>query len=213
MSILDQKTWKVLDTVYDIEWVEDSAAFASPTRLEKIDLYECKISIFSKRREEQLYRSLWKVSYGIMAREFDIKHIISTENNGEKVCSQLAMLTNRLVMDNNWELYLDKWKILDSTFTLQWCQHWEDMNTEQMLLGLTDFNKSSMKIYKDSRSESELWQTLFHETIHVWIKKMPIHVLEALDNTEEQEIVIDQIGVIINTIIQDNPFIIFPKKL
>ncbi len=209
MSILEQKTWKILDTTYDIEWVDDSLEFTTPNRTEKVDLVDCKIKIYSNRREEHLKRSLWKVTYGIMAREFDITEILSEPNNGERVCSQLAMLTNRLLIDNPWKLYLDKWKVLDSEYSLTWCQYWEEMHSDQRLVGLTDFNKTSMKIYKDSRNENELWQTLFHETIHVWIKKMPIKPLEALDGTEDQEVVIDQIGVMMNTIIQDNPFIIY----
>jgi hypothetical protein len=207
MHITDLKTWKILDTVYDLIWTDDHTLFTSSNRLEKVDLFECKIFVFKKRKEANLARSLWKVTYGIAIREFDITEILECENSGEKICSQLAMLTNRMFIDNKFELYLDKWKVLDSTFTLQWCQYWEEMNCDQKLVGLTDFNKTSMKIYKDSRSESELWETLFHETIHVWIKKMPIKPLEALDDTNEQEVIIDQIGVIINTIIQDNPFI------
>jgi len=213
MHITDLKTWKILDTVYDVVWLDDPTAFSSPHRLEKVDLFECKISIFKKRKESNLSRSLWKITYGIAVREFDISEIILSENNGERVCSQLAMLTNRMLIDNKFELYLDKWKVLDSIFSLQWCQHWEEMNCDQKLVGLTDFNKTSMKIYKDSRSEPELWETLFHETIHVWIKKMPIKPLEALDDTNEQEVIIDQIGVIMNTIIQDNPSITELKYL
>lgn len=208
MGIRDITTWKILDTEFDVEFSHDINEFED--NFEKVDEIKSKLIIFDGgRKVSQLVRSILRVSLEVIVYDLKISplHTLSKVDL-DVVLDQFALSFNCLMRDNEWKLNQDKWKIIDSEFKLIWCEHLDQLSKEDILLGLTDFVTGVIYIYRDGRQESELWQTLLHETLHVIIKKMPIVILEKLDHTEEQECIIDQISVGLNRIIQDNPIII-----
>lgn len=212
---------KIFDVVYDIHMCERDSNFLKKVesseddeeivtyKTEAVDFEYGHIYLLEDRKKELMYRSLWKCIFIVTTKLFHVLPLVELEENRqEALLNQLAFSINCLISDNEWQLNQETWKIMDTDFKVNWCQFMDQIKKDERVLGLTSFTDSIIWVYKDGRNDQDLWQTLLHETMHVIIEKLPLKELSDLANTNDQELFIDQIAVIINKVIQNNDFLI-----
>lgn len=54
-----------------------------------------------------------------------------------------------------------------------------DIRRRVSLWGQVDYWACSIRIYDNDRPESEIWETLIHEVLHVIVTSLKIHTLES----------------------------------
>lgn len=205
MMLTDILKWKVLDTEFDIFWCDDSSKFDLNKReLSYTNFMNGSIHIYSiERKISDLWFSLWNETFRIIIDKMSILELSNSEDRNI-ITKQLAIAMNCMLQDNKLELNQNNWVILDSIYQIIWCEDWDCIDENERLYGKNNDHKSIIHIYIKDRCPSEVWETLWHECMHSVIRKMPIRVLDALDDTPDQERVIEQLCVPINKVIQEN---------
>lgn len=207
MSILELKSWKILDIEFDLIWSENESEFNIPNlQFSNTDFISSQIKIYSKgRKTSNLWASLWRETFRVIVHTMHVPSILNSDQS-EVIYGQLASAFNCMIQDNPLELHTKTWRILDSVFSLQWCTDWDCINEDERRYGQNDEKKSIIHVYIKDRQDTELWAVLWHECLHTVINKMPIKPLKDVEHTDEQETIIDQIAVAFNQVMQCNVF-------
>lgn len=205
MMLKDLQKWKILDTTFDVFWHDCADKFDLDKRqFSSTNFITGTIDIFaSERKNSDLWFSLWNETFRIIIDKMNITELSNTEDRNI-ITKQLAIAMNCMLQDNKLDLNQDNWVIMDTIFQVIWCNDWDCIDENERLYGKNDDHKSIIHIYTKDRCESEIWETLWHECMHSIIRKMPIKVLDALDDTPDQERVIEQLCMPFNKVMQEN---------
>lgn len=100
-------------------------------------------------------------------------------------------------------------KIFDSVYSIEYVEAASDVDImgRQTAWGQTDEWTRSIRIYKKDLPEQEVWNTVWHEIIHIILGKFHVKRGEFEDLTDNEQ-VIETLATGLNTIIFDNGWMV-----
>ncbi len=92
---------------------------------------------------------------------------------------------------------LDKVKIFSKTYSIKYHKNPSevDLHNRDSLWGQCDFWSQSIRIYKGDNNDDDVWQTVFHEVLHVIAMELAIDVESGNLNSKENEKAIDLLSL------------------
>lgn len=98
-------------------------------------------------------------------------------------------------------------KIIDLIYTVEYVDKPSDVDIHRRssLWGQCDFWTRTIRVYRNDRSESDIWQTLWHEIVHAICEKLHLEAKEG--DLGDQENIVDLLATGINAVLQDNGFV------
>lgn len=101
----------------------------------------------------------------------------------------------------------DKIKIIDTVYAIEYVEKPSDVDIfrRESLWGQIDYWTRTIRVYRNVRCESDIWQTLWHEIIHAICEKL--HIATTDGKLNDNETVIDLLATAINAVLLDNDWL------
>lgn len=95
-------------------------------------------------------------------------------------------------------------KVIDLTYIIEYVDKPSDVDIHrrESMWGQCDYWTRTIRIYRNDRSEADVWQTIWHELMHAICEKLHIETKDGQLNNNE--IAIDLLATAVNAVLQDN---------
>lgn len=198
IAIIDDK-YKVLY----FDDISDVCIMGRYDKLKEVDFWTNEIRIFRKDSTEfEMWNRIWESLVNIFIHKLHIDDIVDDELEKDHIVLLATgigdVLLNNILLNNRTK-FPESVQIFDSVYSVKYLDKASRVDNEQRtsLFGQVDGWNCTIRAYKSKYSENGIWQTIWHEIIHVILDKLR---LKLSDN----ETFVDLMAMAINDIFTHN---------